>query len=242
MNARTAALAAALLLTAGAARAEGSRELVRGMKALGAREASQARARAAGGRVVTLRRLVCAGSGATPADLARDLREAREVYAACGVEVRAEPPETFASDYGAPHPCQLTAGYELKTLPPDQRALFAPYASRDVLRVFYLSFRAGPDGPTTAGTSVPEDLIRLTKDDNAEDLRLVGSLAVFHKARSFMDARFVLPHEMGHVLLDESRHSTAPGNLMQGWGRGHALTPAQCARIRASPFARPAGR
>ena len=238
MNAK--AVAAAFLLLAGAASAEGPGDLVREIRAMGARQAARDRRERAQPRVVTLRRLVCDGSGATPEDLAEDLREARRVYAACGVEVRALPPETFASDYGAPAPCQLSAGYDLKTLPPDQRALFSRYADPSELRVFYLSWRAGPDGPTTAGTSVPEDLVRLAKGGNAEDLALVGSLAVFHKARRFMGQRFVLAHEMGHVLLDESRHSTEPGNLMQEWGKGDALTPAQCARVRASPFTRPA--
>jgi len=190
---------------------------------------------------VVLRRFVCATSGASPEDLESDLKEARAVFAACGVDVRAEDAQVIASDYGSRASCQLGNDRDLKTLTADQAELFARYAggdSPDALRVFYFAWRTGPQGATTSGTSFPAEFVRREKGDSAEARLAVGAVVVFHRARRFSGSRFVLAHEMGHVLLDDSTHRKDDGNLMRDWDVGSKLDKAQCLTIRASPFVR----
>jgi hypothetical protein len=219
------------LAAAAAARADETQSLVRRMGEL--------KTRAAARPYVVLRRFVCASSGASADDLRADLEEARGVYAACGLDVRAEPARTIASDYGPSAPCQLGDDHASKTLTPDQLALFSRYPRPDgELRVFYLSFRSGPEGPTTAGTSFPEDYLRLAKGGSPEAKQAIGAVVVFHKARRFTGKRYVLAHEMGHVLLDDSAHRAEKENLMRDWDGGKRLDKAQCLTLRASPFVR----
>jgi hypothetical protein len=229
----TLTVAVALAAASPAAAADDAQALVSQMGGL--------KARAAARPYVVLRRFVCATSGASPEDLESDLREARAVFAACGVDVRAPDAQVIPSDYGSRASCQLGDDRDLKTLTPDQAELFARYPgvdSPDALRVFYLSWRTGPHGATTSGTSFPAEFVRREKGDSDEARRAVGAVVVFHGARRFAGSRYVLAHEMGHVLLDDSAHRKDDGNLMRDWDAGRTLDKAQCLTIRASPFVR----
>jgi hypothetical protein len=229
----------AALAVAGAARADQAASLVEQMRQLRRGPADAPAAPPAVRPYVILRRFVCESSGAGPDDLTADLAEARGVFAACGLDVRAEAPVTIASDYGPPAPCQLDDDHGLRALTPDEEALFQRYNRPDgTLHVFYLSFRGGPDGSATAGTSFPSDYIRLEKGDAPRARAALGAVVVFHKARRFMGSRYVLAHEMGHVLLDDSRHRDQASNLMRGWDGGGRLDKAQCLTVRASPYVR----
>jgi hypothetical protein len=188
---------------------------------------------------VVLWRFVCAGSGTTPEDLEHDLAEARGVYAACGLDLRAEAPQEIAWDDGADAPCRLGDDRDSKTPTPGQFALFARYnRPEEGLGVFYLSSRAGPDGATTAGTSFTSDSVRTMKADAPDAERALGAVVVFSEARHFTGKPYVLAHELGHVLLDDGSHRKEKSNLMHGWDGGSHLDDAQCLTIRASPFVR----
>jgi hypothetical protein len=225
---RGAAVAAAALAAAVAAVAEDSSDVIARMHAL--RPARP---------YVVLRRFVCAASGTSAADLEHDLAEARAVFAACRLDLRAEAAQTIASDYGPSAPCGLGDDRDSKTLTSDQLALFARYnRPADGISVFYLSSREGPDGPTTAGTSFPADFLRTAKAGSADAPRAAGAVVVFSEARHFTGKPYVLAHELGHVLLDDAFHRKEKDNLMHGWDGGRRLDEAQCLTIRASPFVR----
>jgi hypothetical protein len=190
---------------------------------------------------VILRRFVCATTGTGAAALDGDLAEARDIFAACGLDVRAGAARNIASDYGSRAACQLGDDRNLKTLTPDQVGLFTQYAAgapADGVRVFYLSWRTGPHGATTSGTSFPASYVRTEKGDAEEARRAVGAVVVFDRARRYSGSRFVLAHELGHILLDDGAHRADRSNLMHGWNGGRRLDKAQCLTIRASPFVR----
>jgi|GEM_PF-2414757 len=232
-----AAFAAAVAVSA--AEPPDQQDVLRRMQELKTRTAADAAGQSAQKPYVLLRRFVCEKSGAKPEDLDKDLEEARQVFARCRLNVRAAPPETIPSDYGAAAACQLGDDRGSKTLTPDHISLFSRYHwPKESLSVFYLSFRAGPNGPTTAGTSFPADYIRQAKDDDPRARVAIGAVVVFSGARAFTGSRFVLPHEMGHVLLNDSAHRPERGNLMREWDSGGTLDAAQCLTIRASPFVR----
>lgn len=192
---------------------------------------------------VKLNVFYCAGAFSAGEDVrgvvSRDVEEADAALGACGLRVVPGAVEEIKLQDGSACTSHfsLTVDHDSPTLSQNERWLFETYHAAKgggALSVFYLPWSS--QGPTMAGTSIPADYIAQAKQNNAEDRKSIGALAIFHKARSFMEQRNVLPHEMGHILLDDSRHSTVSGNLMEAFGKGAALTKAQCAKMRASPF------
>lgn len=105
------------------------------------------------------------------------------------------------------------------------------------MSVFYLPI--GSAGPTLVGTSIPADFIRDVKENNPKDQESIGVVVLFPQARASVGARWALPHEMGHILLDDSRH--ASDGLMSSPAGAGTFGAQQCERIRSSLFVRRPG-
>lgn len=233
----SAPLALALLLAA----VSGAEEFdPKALKAAIQAQRALAQAKPAGGALeVVLNRFKCAGADAAPADLAQDLADAQAIFRGCGVKVVLGRDEEIKTEDGGPCPgnFKFEVDHDAKVLSPSQRALIARYHRVDSgLSVFYLPWSSM--GPSQAGTSIPADYLKEVKGDNPTDRGALGVLAVFQKARVRMGAKYTLAHEMGHVLTGNSRHETAPGNLMESAPGGRTLTKEQCGRVAASPFVR----
>jgi hypothetical protein len=196
------------------------------------------------GGLVRLDVFVCAGSGISDSTVTADIKRASKTLSQCGLKVAAPaaPYPRFSLPNGR---CNLETDEDSPRLSDQERGLVSKYhdGRSGVLTAFYLSWDS--ESPNEAGTSLPSDYLDEVKTSESASFRkrAVGAFFIFQKARDAMATdNYTLPHEMVHILTENSAHLHDPGdsrNLMYrptGYAspdfvQGNALTGAQCARI-----------
>ncbi len=171
-------------------------------------------------------------------ELAYHVEQARAVYQACGIEVVVSAVRYIEGPASMDN-LERTDPDHPKTMSEQERCLFTPIHQPGMVNVYFVEEANNEHGSSVSHAYSNKAFMSQGEYANEKSRRFTGAAVIVDSSRNGGRGRqIVMPHEIGHIVLDASHTLDRKADLMNDDLGLTTLTLSkeQCTRARASPF------